>query len=485
MDPHTRRLLNITRRHFLRDCHVGLGGLALAMLMNDRASADPPAGGQPNPLAPRPPHFPARAKNVIYLHMTGSPPHLDLFDYKPELVRHSGEDCPESFLRGRRFAFTSGVPKLLGTPQRFARHGRCGAWFSAAVPHLAGIADELTFIKSMTTDQFNHAPAELLLFTGSPQFGRPSMGSWVTYGLGSESQNLPGFIALVSSGTFPSAGSSCWSSGFLPSVYQGVQCRSQGDPVLYVSNPAGMDRDVRRLSLDALRDLNEMQAEELGSPETQTRVAQYELAFRMQTAVPDVMDISREPRHVLDAYGAQPGAASLANNCLLARRLVERGVRFVQLHDWGWDFHGTGAAEDIRDGLVTKCRTMDRPIAALIRDLRARGLLDETLVICGGEFGRSPFREGRTASSPNLGRDHHPFSFTLFLAGGGSRPGYTHGASDELGFDVASDPVTPHDLQATVLHLLGIDHLRLTFRYQGRDFRLTDVHGNLVEEILA
>jgi hypothetical protein len=485
MQPPAQQLLNITRRHFLRDGPVGLGGLALAVMTGNSGRGDPPAAGAANPLAPRPSHFAGRAKNVIYLHMAGSPPHLDLFDYKPELVQHSGEPCPESFLRGRRFAFTSGVPRLLGTPQRFRRAGRCGAWFSAAVPHLSTVADELTFIKSMTTDQFNHAPAELLLFTGSPQFGRPSMGSWVTYGLGSESQDLPGFIALVSSGTFPSAGNSCWSSGFLPSVYQGVQCRSQGEPVLYVTNPPGMDRGVRRLSLDALRDLNEMQAAELGSPETRTRIAQYELAFRMQTAVPDVMDITREPRTILDAYGAQPGAASLANNCLLARRLVERGVRFVQLHDWGWDFHGTGAGEDIRDGLVNKCRTMDRAVAALIRDLKQRGLLDETLVIWGGEFGRSPFREGRTANSPNLGRDHHPFSFTMFLAGGGARAGVTYGASDELGFDVGRDPVTPHDLQATVLHLLGMDHLRLTYRYQGRDFRLTDVHGNVVQEIIA
>ena len=400
-------------------------------------------------------------------------------------MRRNGQDCPQEFLRGRRFAFTSGVPKLLGTPQRFARHGRSGAWVSEALPSIAASADELCFIKSMFTDQFNHAPAELLLFTGSPQFGRPCMGSWVTYGLGSESQNLPGFIVLVSSGTNPSAGNSNWSSGFLPSVYQGVQCRSEGDPVLYVSNPRGMDRPTRRLSLDALRDLNEMQATELGSPETRTRIAQYELAFRMQTAVPEVMDITREPQRIIDAYGAQPGAASLANNCLLARRLIERGVRFVQLHDWGWDFHGTGAGEDIRDGLVNKCRSMDKAVTALIRDLKFRGLLDETLVIWGGEFGRSPFREGRTANSPNLGRDHHPFSFTMFLAGGGARPGVTYGASDDLGFDVATDPVTPHDLQATVLHLLGLEHLRLTYRYQGRDFRLTDVFGNLVQGIIA
>ena len=486
MQLHTERLLNVTRRHFLRDCHIGLGGLALALLAHDRSNGDEPARRDPaSPLAPRQPHFTGRAKNVIYLHMAGSPPHLDLFDYKPELVHHSGEPCPESFLRGRRFAFTSGVPRLLGTPQRFRQAGQCGAWFSAAVPNLSTIADELTFIKSMTTDQFNHAPAELLLFTGSPQFGRPSMGTWVTYGLGSESRNLPGFIALVSSGTFPSAGNSCWSNGFLPSVYQGVQCRSQGEPVLYVTNPAGMDRDVRRLSLDALRDLNEMQAAELGSPETRTRIAQYELAFRMQTAVPEVMDINREPQRIIDAYGAQPGAASLANNCLLARRLIERGVRFVQLHDWGWDFHGTGAGEDIRDGLVNKCRSMDKAVTALIRDLKFRGLLDETLVIWGGEFGRSPFREGRTANSQNLGRDHHPFSFTMFLAGGGARPGVTYGSSDDFGFDVGSDPVTPHDLQATVLHLLGLDHLRLTYRYQGRDFRLTDVFGNVVRGMIA
>ena len=475
--------LNVTRRHFLETSSLGLGGLALSLLMDQKAAA---AGrAEANPLAPLTPHFTPKVKNVIYLHMAGSPPHLDLFDYKPELVRRNGQDCPQEFLQGRRFAFTSGTPKLLGTPQRFSRRGRSGAWVSEALPRLGALADELTFIKSMTTDQFNHAPAELLLFTGSPQFGRPSMGSWVTYGLGSENQNLPGFIVLVSSGVFPSAGNSDWSSGFLPSVYQGVQCRSQGDPVLYVSNPRGMDRALRRLSLDALRDLNEMQATELGNPETRTRIAQYELAFRMQTSVPEVMDIAREPRHILDLYGAQPGAASFANNCLLARRLVEQGVRFVQLHDWGWDFHGTGPGEAITEGLRTKCRPMDQAVAALLRDLKHRGLLDETLVIWGGEFGRSPFREGRTAGSPNLGRDHHPFSFTLFLAGGGLKHGVTHGASDDLGFDVGEDPVHVHDLQATILHLLGFEHTRLIHRFQGRDFRLTDVHGHVVEEILS
>jgi hypothetical protein len=481
MDLHLQRALAVTRRHFLRDGALGLGGLALALLSGDKAAAAAPA----SPFAPKPPHFRPRARNVIYLHMAGSPPHLDLFDYKPELVKRTGQDCPQEFLQGKRFAFTSGTPKLLGTPQKFAQHGQSGAWLSAALPRLAEVADELCFIKSMFTDQFNHAPAELLLFTGSPQFGRPSMGTWVTYGIGSESQNLPGFIVLVSSGVNPSAGNSNWSSGFLPSVFQGVQCRSEGEPVLYVTNPRGMDRSVRRLSLDALRELNELQGAETGSPETQTRIAQYEMAFRMQVAVPEVMDISREPRQVLERYGAAPGQASFANNCLLARRLVEQGVRFVQLHDWGWDFHGTGPAEDIRDGLTKKCKGMDQAVTALITDLKARGLLDETLVVWGGEFGRTPFREGRTAASPILGRDHHPHAFTLFLAGGGIKPGTTYGASDELGFEVAQDKVHVHDLQATILHLLGLDHLRLTYRYAGRDFRLTDVAGEVVKGIVA
>lgn len=474
--------LSVTRRHFLKNSSLGLGAAALSTLVDDRASAQQAAA---NPLALRPPHFAPKAKSVIYLHMAGSPPHLDLFDYKPELVRRNGQDCPQEFLRGRRFAFTSGVPKLLGTPQPFRQHGQSGQWISDALPNLGAIADELCIIKSMHTEQFNHAPAELLLFTGSPQFGRPGMGSWVTYGLGSENQNLPGFIVLVSSGTFPSAGSSIWSNGFLPSVFQGVQCRSQGDPVLYVSNPRGMDRNLRRLSLDALRDLNEMQAAELGSPETRTRIAQYELAFRMQVAVPEVMDISREPQQILDLYGAQPGAGSFANNCLLARRLVEQGVRFVQLHDWGWDFHGTGPGEDIRQGLTNKCRGMEKAVAALIRDLKGRGMLDDTLVVWGGEFGRSPFREGRTAGSQNLGRDHHPFCFSIFMAGGGVKRGISYGSSDELGFDVGDNRVHVHDLQTTILHLLGMDHRRLTYRFQGREYRLTDVFGDLVPAILA
>jgi hypothetical protein len=485
MDPRIARVRNLTRRHFFRQSQAGLGAIALSSLLAMDAPAASADKGVVNPLAPKPPMFPARAKRVIYLHLTGSPPHLDLFDYKPELVKHDGEPCPDSFLKGKRFAFTSGVPKLLGTPRKFAQYGKNGVWMSDALPQLQTVADELCVIRSMNTDQFNHAPAELLLYTGSARSGRPSMGTWVTYGLGSENENLPGFVVLISSGVQPNGGKSSFGSGFLPSVYQGVQCRSQGDPVLYASDPSGMDRALRRESLDALRDLNEIQEAELGHPETATRIAQYELAYRMQASVPEVMDISREPKHVLEAYGAQPGASSFANNCLLARRLVEQGVRFVQLFDWGWDFHGTGPGEDIRDGLTKKCMTMDRPAAALIKDLKQRGLLEDTLIIWGGEFGRTPFREGRTSGGGVLGRDHFPDCYTMVLAGGGVKGGYTHGESDELGFSVAKDKVHVHDLQATILHLLGLDHEKLTYRFQGRDYRLTDVHGQVVREILA
>ena len=422
---------------------------------------------------------------MIYLHLTGSPPHLDMYDYKPQLVKLDGQPCPDEFLKGKRFAFTSGVPKLLGTPRTFAQYGEGGVWLSDAVPNFHGVADEMCMIKSMTTDQFNHAPAELLLFTGSPRSGRPSMGAWVTYGLGSENENLPGYVVLISSGVQPNGGKNSFGSGFLPSVYQGVQCRSKGDPVLYVSDPPGMHRDLRRETLDALRDLNEIQARELGNSETATRIAQYELAFRMQTAVPEVMDITRESKETLEAYGAQPGGASFANNCLLARRLIEQGVRFVQLFDWGWDYHGTGPDQGLTDGLTKKCATMDRPVAALIKDLKQRGLLEDTLIVCGGEFGRTPFREGRTAASQVLGRDHYPDCYTMWMAGAGVKRGFSHGASDELGFSVAQDKVHIHDLQATILHLLGFDHTRLAYRFQGRDYRLTDVHGEVVRGVLA
>ena len=488
MNIHTERLATTTRRHFLKQCQVGLGGMALASLLADDGVAADRGDieiDSVQPMLPRNPHFKGTAKNVIFLHMAGSPPHLDLFDFKPELVKRDGELCPDEFYDGRKFAFTSAKTKLMGTPRTFKQYGAGGAWISDAMPTLPKVIDDLCFIRSMNTDQFNHAPAELLMYTGSPRMGRPAMGSWVTYGLGSENQNLPGFVVMVSSGSNPSSGKSAWGSGFLPSVFQGVQCRSKGDPVLYASDPAGMNRDMRRLSLDAMKELNELQAAELGSPETLTRIAQYELAYRMQVSVPEVMDISRESQKTLDNYGCKPGDASFANNCLLARRLVENGVRFVQLFDWGWDFHGTGADTGITDGLTNKCRPVDQAVTALITDLKQRGMLDDTLVIWSGEFGRTPFREGRTANSQVLGRDHYPDCFTNFLCGGGIKGGYVHGETDPLGFKIASDKVHVHDFQATILHLLGFDHERLTHFYQGRHFRLTDVHGHVVKEILA
>ncbi len=480
MDPRLERLQLATRRHFLRNSTAGLGGIALNAFLADEAKS---ATG--NPLALKKPQFPAKAKRVIYLHMTGSPPNLDMFDYKPELSKRDEQDCPDRFLEGKEFAFTSGVPKLMGSPRKWAQYGKEGSWMSDAIPHFHGIADDMCMVHSMHTDQFNHAPAELLIYTGSPISGRPSMGSWVTYGLGTENQDLPGFVVLISSGTQPNGGKNSFGSGFLPSVYQGVQCRSKGDPVLYSSNPPGMDRTMRRRTLDALRDLNEKQAEEMGHPETLTRISQYELAFRMQASVPEVMDISKEKAKTLEAYGAKPGESSLANNCLLARRLVESGVRFVQLFDWGWDFHGTRADTGITDGLTKKCASMDKPIAALINDLKERGLFEDTLIVWGGEFGRTPFREGRTAKSKVLGRDHYPDAFTMWMAGGGVKGGFDYGQSDELGFSVAENGVHVHDLQATIMHLLGMDHEKLTYRFQGRDYRLTDVHGHVVKDLLA
>ena len=480
MNPILENIRAATRRHFLKQTFAGIGGLALGSLVNPGRAAS-----IADPLAPKNPHFPAKAKRVIYLHLTGSPPNLDMYDYKPELVKRDGQDCPDAFLEGKRFAFTSGTPKLLGTRRSFKQYGEGGLWMSDAIPHLQGVADELCMIHSMNTDQFNHAPAELFTLTGSPRPGRPSLGSWATYGLGSTNENLPGFIVLISSGSQPNGGNASYDSGFLPSVYQGVQCRSGGDPVLYVSDPEGMDRGTRRLSLDAIQEINELHADEYGHPETRTRISQYELAYRMQVSVPEVMDISGESQKTLEDYGAEPGASSFANNCLLARRLVEEGTRFVQLFDWGWDFHGTSEKNGIEGGLIEKCASVDRPIAALIKDLKQRGLLDETLIICGGEFGRTPFREGRTAGSNVLGRDHYPDCFTMWMAGGGVKGGFSYGATDELGFSVTENKVHIHDFQATIMHLLGFDHERLTYRFQGRDFRLTDVHGHVVTDLLA
>jgi hypothetical protein len=480
MDPYLEQMRGITRRHFLRQSGTSIGAIALAALFARDAAGVPVVAG---------PHFAPKAKRVIYLHMAGSPPQQDLFEYKPKLNELDGQPCPDDMLDGERFAFIKGHPKILGSPYAFQQHGQSGAWVSELLPHFAGIVDDACIVHSMFTDQFNHAPAQLFLYTGSPRLGRPSMGSWVTYGLGTENENLPGFVVLVSGGKTPDAGKSVWGTGFLPTVHQGVQCRASGEPVLYVSDPAGMDRAVRRRSLDTLHQLNEMHAQVDGDPETHTRIAQYELAYRMQASVPEVMDISREPQQVLDDYGAEPGAPSnseraFANNCLLARRLCEQGVRFVQLFDWGWDTHGTGPGDDIITQLPKKCAGMDRPVAALVRDLKERGLLDETLVVWSGEFGRTAMNEERDGSK-FLGRDHHPHCYTMWMAGGGVKAGAVIGETDELGYRITGTPVNVHDLQATLLHLLGLDHERLTYRYQGRDFRLTDVHGKLVPEIMA
>jgi hypothetical protein len=478
-DPLRDHYHGITRRHFLGSAASGIGAAALSMLMQDSAAA-----ATPDASAATPAHFAPRAKRVIYLHMAGGPPPMDMFDYKPELKKWDGKPCPDEMIEKERFAFIKGHPNLLATPHEFKRHGKSGAWVTELLPHMSQHVDDMTIVRSMYTDEFNHAPAKLLLHTGFARLGRPSMGSWVTYGLGTENENLPGFVVLISGGKTPSSGKSTWGSGFLPSVHQGVQCRSEGDPVLFVSDPKGMTREGRRRSLDALNDLNHLRLEEHGDPETLTRIQQYELAFRMQVSVPEVMDISRESPETIAEYGAEPGAASFANNCLLARRLVEQGTRFVQLFDWGWDTHGTGPDTDLLQALPRKCRETDRPIAALLGDLKRRGLLDETLVVWSGEFGRTPMNEERNGST-YLGRDHNPHCFSIWMAGGGVKRGAVIGATDDFGYRIAERPVHVHDLQATILHCLGVNHERLTFRFQGRDFRLTDVHGNVCHDMLA
>lgn len=481
MDGQPNLLQAITRRHFFKHCGSGIGAVALAGLLNEKLFADDPGA---DPLAIRPPHFAPRAKRVIYLHMAGAPSQLDLFDPKPTLVKFNGQPIPEQYTQGDRFAFIKTTPKALGSPHKFARYGQSGMDLSELLPHTAKVVDDLAFIRSMHTDQFNHAPAQLFVHTGSQLQGRPSFGSWVTYGLGSENRDLPGFVVLLSGTSAPDGGSALWSSGFLPTVYQGTQFRSQGDPVLHVSNPPGVSPQVRRQSLDALRDLNQTRLADIGDPEIATRISQYELAFRMQTSVPDLTDIASEPKNIHELYGTTPGKTSFANNCLLARRLAERGVRFIQLYHWGWDNHGTGAGDDLLHALPKRCKETDQASAALITDLKQRGLLDSTLVIWGGEFGRTPMNEGRN-NSTFLGRDHHPHAFTIWMAGGGIKPGLIHGETDELGYKVARDPVHVHDFQATVLHCLGLEHKRLTYKFQGRDFRLTDVYGELVPALLA
>ncbi len=457
----------ITRRWFLEQCRVGLGSMALTHLLQG-AKAE-------GPLAPKKPHHEPKAKRVIYLFMAGGPSHLELFDNKPQLAKFDGTLPPADLLKGYRAAFINPNSKLLGPKFKFARYGQSGAEISELLPHTAKVVDDITIVKSMVTDAFNHAPGQLMMNTGSQQFGRPSFGAWTIYGLGSESQDLPAFVVFSSGKKGPSGGNSCWGSGFLPTVYQGVQFRGAGDPVLYLSNPKGVDNGLQRESLDSIRKLNEMHLGVTGDPEIATRIQSFEMAYRMQSSAPELMDLSKEPQHVLDSYGAVPGKPSFANNCLLARRLVERGVRFVQLYHEAWDQHGSLVKD-----LNANTKDTDQACAALVQDLKQRGMLNDTLVIWGGEFGRTPMVQGGSD-----GRDHHPNAFTMWMAGGGMKPGLTLGESDELGFNVAKDKVHVHDLHATTLHLLGFDHTKLTYRFQGRDYRLTDVHGNVVNQLLT
>ncbi len=462
--------LQVARRWFLEQCGVGMGSLALASLA--------PAATVPdavNALAPKAPHFKAKAKRVIYLFMAGAPSHLELFDYKPQLAKFDGTLPPADLLKGYRAAFINPNSKLLGPKFQFARYGQSGAEISELLPHTASMVDDIAIVKSMSTDAFNHAPGQLLMNTGSMIFGRPSFGAWTTYGLGSEAQDLPAFVVFSTGKKGPSGGNSCWGSGFLPTVHQGVQFRASGDPVLYLSNPKGVDEQLQRDTLDTIGRLNRQRLEISGDPEIATRISSYEMAFKMQSSAPDLMDISKEPKHILEMYGAEPGKPSFANCLLLARRMAERGVRFTQIFHEAWDQHGALVKD-----LKINCKDTDQACAALVKDLKQRGMLDDTLVIWGGEFGRTPMVQGGSD-----GRDHHPNAFTMWMAGGGIKPGLVMGETDELGFNVTKDKVHVHDLHATLLHLLGFDHTKLTFKSQGRNFRLTDVHGHVVERLLA
>lgn len=464
----------ISRRYFFKECGVGLGAIALGSMVRESRAAV-----VRDPLALRAPHFAPKAKNVIYLFQAGAPSQLDLFDFKPTLVKYDGKQVPAEVVKDQIYAFIRPDAALFASPFKFQRHGQSGAEISDALPHLAKVADRICIIKSMNTHAFNHAPAQILMNTGSTQFGRPSMGAWATYGLGSESKNLPGFVVLSSAGG-TSGGASNWGCGFLPTVYQGVAFRRQGDPILSLSNPPGITREMQRESLDALKDLNHHRLDQVGDPEIATRINSFEMAFRMQMSAPELVDLGRESKETLDMYGAEPGKNTYANNCLLARRLVERGVRFVQLFHEAWDHHS-----EVVNGVKSQAGVTDKPTAALIRDLERRGLLDETLVVWGGEFGRTPMVQSDVAGGYNMGRDHHPQAFTMWMAGGGVKAGVTIGETDEFGFHPVRDKVHVHDLHATILHLLGFDHTRLTHRFQGRDFRLTDVHGEVVQSILA
>ncbi|MGV3533197.1 MAG: DUF1501 domain-containing protein [Chthoniobacteraceae bacterium] len=465
----------ISRRWFLRDCGVGLASVAMGSLLGGTAGAVQPA----NPMLPKTPHFAPKAKRVIFLFQAGAPSQLDLFDYKPELQKYNGQPVPASVVKGQKYAFIKPDAALYASEFKFAKHGQSGVEMSEAFPHLASVVDDITIIKSMTTDAFNHAPGQVMMNTGSQQFGRPSMGAWTVYGLGSESQDLPAFVVL-SSGAGLSGGSANFGCGFLPTVFQGVPFRKTGDPILSLSNPAGITRDMQRRSLDTLKQLNGYHLDQVGDPEIATRIASYEMAYRMQMSAPELMDVSSESPETLAMYGAEPGKPSYAMNCLLARRMAERGVRFVQLFHEAWDHHS-----EVANGVRNVAKITDQANAALIRDLKQRGLLDDTLVIWGGEFGRTPMVENNPDAGRKMGRDHHPQAFTMWMAGGGVKRGFVMGETDELGFHITQDRVHVHDLHATILHLLGFDHTRLTHRFQGRDFRLTDVHGELVKKILA
>jgi hypothetical protein len=481
MEPIQRHALDVTRRHFFKECGVGLGKIALAGLLTDAFRSRADAAGQvpADPLALRKPHFAPKARRVIHLFMAGAPSQLELFDPKPALAKLEGKPLPPEVIGGQRYAFIRSDAAVLGPRFKFARHGKSGAELSELLPHLAGVVDDICLVRSCHTDQFNHAPAQIFFNTGFAQPGRPSLGSWVLYGLGSETRDLPAFV-VMSTGAGISGGSANWSSGFLPTVYAGVRLRNQGDPILNISSPAGIDRRLQRDSLDLVQALNRCHLDAEGDPEIQTRMASYEMAFRLQTSAPELIDLHCESKETLALYGADPDKPSFARACLLARRLIERGVRFVNIYHEGWDAHS-----DVSGNHRKNCGDTDRASAALVKDLKRRGLLDDTLVIWGGEFGRTPMVETNAALGRSLGRDHHPQAFTMWMAGGGIKPGLTFGATDDLGFHVVENPVHVHDLQATILHLLGFDHEKLTYRYAGRDFRLTDVHGRVVKNILA
>ena len=465
-------LVNAGRRELFQRLGMGIGSVALASLLAEDLPAAAASGGQAGGLT----HAARRAKSIIFLHMIGAPSQLDLFENKPILKKHDNQPCPEHLIEGQRFAFLRGHPKLLGSKYRFKRHGASGIELSELLPHLATVADNIAVVKTLHTEHFNHGPAQLFFHTGFARFGRPTLGSWVSYGLGSENRDLPTFVVLIT-GPVAGAGNSLWGSGFLPTVHQGIEFRSQGDPVLFLSNPRGVTSDDRRRIVTDINRLNQAQLADVGDPEIATRISQYELAYRMQSSVPELMDISREPAHIHKMYGTSPGKASFANNCLLARRLVERGVRFVQLFDSGWDHHGS-----IFTNLPRKTKQADKPAAALIKDLKQRGLLDETLVVWGSEFGRTPMLQADRAKA---GRDHHKDAYCFWMAGGGVRGGTTVGKTDELGYYPVEQSVDVHDMHATILYLMGVDHERLTYKFQGRNFRLTDVAGNVVTELLA